>query len=500
MKIIKIVFSVALVSLMATSCKKLKDFGDTNVNPNGTETPSTAALLTNVESALIGANTQGGLYSQMFAETQYTDVSLYALPKLNFDGIYAGNLMDLQNIINTNTNDATKGAAAKFGANANQIALARILKAYIFWTITDRWGDVPYSGALKGDSNLTPKYDKQEDIYKDLVKELAQAKAQIDGNLAAPTGDIIYFKPSATKSGGGAWGQSDWPAAAAKWKKFANSLRMLIALRTSKVYPNNGEWAATSFAAAYNDADGYIATNADNFVINYPGNVTAFKNPWFNLYDGRSDYAESKVMTDLMASLADPRQAAFGSSTVGFPYGLKRDDAVAFGNNNSNYAKVLADSRRAANSPLVIVGAAHVLLAIAEAAQRGWITGVNIATTYQAAIQASWDQWGVSANGNITTYLANASVALTGAASDLQKIQLQQYIAWYPDGTQAWANWRRTGVPALTPTPNAVNAGGKIPRRYTYGNNEYSVNVANVTEAASRIGGDTPDTKVWWDK
>jgi hypothetical protein len=55
-------------------------------------------------------------------------------------------------------------------------------------------------------------------------------------------------------------------------------------------------------------------------------------------------------------------------------------------------------------------------------------------------------------------------------------------------------------VPPITPTPNAVNAGGKIPRRYTYGANEYSVNVASVTEAAARIGGDTPDTKVWWDK
>lgn len=494
MNIFKSILAVAAFSVLAVGCNKLEDFGDTNVNPNGTETPSTAALLTNVEASLGSAQTQGGLYVQMFSETQYTETSLYALPKLNFDGIYAGILMDLQNIININSNDATKANAAKFGANANQIGIARILKAYIFWTITDRWGDVPYFEALKGDSILTPKYDKQEDIYKDLVKELTEAKNQINAGGAAVTGDIIYYKPASGVT-------VPWATAAGRWKKLANSLRMLITLRASKINPGPSGWAGTNFAAAYNDADSYISSNADNFVINYTGTVAAFRNPWYNLYNGRTDYAESKMMTDLMNALADPRQAAFGSSNIGFPYGLKRDDAVAFGNANSNYAQILASSKRQTSSPLVIIGAAHVLLAIAEAAELGWITATPAAIDafYQAGIQASWSQWGVP--GNIAAYVANPNVGLTGTvATDLQKIQLQQFLAWYPDGLQAWSNWRRTGVPNITPTPNAVNAGGKIPRRYTYGSNEYSVNAANVAEAASRIGGDTPDTRVWWDK
>ena len=288
-----------------------------------------------------------------------------------------------------------------------------------------------------------------------------------------------------------------WSTAAPKWKKLANSLRILIALRTSKVYPNAGDWAATSITAAYNDADGYIATNADNFVINYTGSVAAFRNPWYTVYNGRTDFAESKLMTDLMASLSDPRQAAFGSTTVGFPYGLTRDLAVAFTNANPNYARILASGKRATNSPMVLIGASNILLAIAEAAQRGWITA-NVATNYQAGIQASWDQWVVT--GTIATYMANPEVALAGTAGDRQKIQLQQYIAFYPDGLQGWANWRRTGVPALTPTPYATNSSKQIPRRYTYGANEYSVNVASVTEAASRIGGDSPDVRIWWDK
>src|SRR6185503_16010783 len=152
-------------------------------------------------------------------------VSLYALPNLNFDNIYAGILMDLQNVINLNTAEATKVIAAKFGANVNQIAVARILKAYVMWTITDRWGDVPYKEAFKGLENLTPKYDKQEDIYKDLIKELTEAKAQLNSSLPAPLGDIIFYKAAATSVS-----QSAWPAAAAKWKNLANSLRMLISL------------------------------------------------------------------------------------------------------------------------------------------------------------------------------------------------------------------------------------------------------------------------------
>jgi hypothetical protein len=465
--------------LLATSCEKIKDFGDTNVNPNGTAVPSPAALLTNVLSGLGGlaAQTRPGLYAQQFSETQYTETSLYALPQLEFDGSFAGGLMDLQNIININTDPGTKDNASKFGANANQVATARIVKAYVFWTFTDRWGDIPYFEALKGSVNLSPKYDTQEAIYKDLVKELKEANAQFQPTAAKVQGDIMY--------GGDI----------AKWKKFSNSLRMLIALRTSKVYPGPSEFAATEFKDAFQDMQGYIATNADNFTIRYPGTVAAFSNPWQALYNGRSDYAESKLMTDLTASLSDPRQAAFGSSTTGFPYGLTRDQAVAFG---TSYATILAANKRDRSSPLVVIGASDVLLAIAEAAQRGWVTA-TVATFYQNGIAENWGEWGVT--GNITTYMSNAAVALTGAASDIQKIQLQQYLSFYPDGLQAWSNWRRTGVPALTPTPNAIGSSKQIPRRFTYGPNEYNLNSANVKEAATRLsGGDTPDARVWWDK
>ncbi len=478
MKSLKLLSIIASASLLVTSCSK---FGDTNVNPNGTANPSTAALLSNVESSLGGfaSQTRDGLYAQLFSETQYTEVSLYALPKLDFDGTYSGVLYDLQNIIEYNTDPEKIPLAAKFGSANNQIAIARILKAYIYWTLTDRWGDIPYSDALKGKAQLSPKFDTQESIYKDLIKELKEAGAQFDAGAVA-SGDFIFR------------------GNAASWKRVANSLRMLIALRTSKVYPNPGDWAATEFSSAYNDANGYIDDSTRNVTLMYSGSVAAFRNPFYNLYNGRTDFAESKVMTDFMASYADPRQAAFGSTTVGFPYGLTRADAVAFGESNS-WARILASSFRATSSPYVIIGASQVLLAAAEAAQRGWITA-NATTLYEKGISESWRQWGRSLTG-LPAYLAQDKVSLAGTGSALEKIQLQQYFAFYPNGTQAWANWRRTGVPALVPTPAATNPGGKIPRRFTYGSITYAVNEANTNEAVSRLtGGDTPDSRVWWDK
>src|SRR5688572_29024211 len=116
MKSIKFFLAIAATAMLIGSCDKIKDFGDTNVNPGVTPTPSTAALLTSALSGLGGfaSNTTGSLYAQHISETQYTEVSLYALPKTNFDGIYAASLFDLQNIININSDPATKGTVSKF--------------------------------------------------------------------------------------------------------------------------------------------------------------------------------------------------------------------------------------------------------------------------------------------------------------------------------------------------------------------------------------------------
>ena len=508
-KLFKAILSITFgcVLIMGNSgCKKLSDFGDINTRTDAATVPVTSYLLTNVQSQMGGFMTAGinpSLYTQMFVETQYTDVSLYQIPQVNFGGIYSGPLQDLQTIIDLNMDGATKGtpAVSTSGSNGNQLAIARILKAYIFWIVTDRWGDVPYSEALKGAKFLTPKYDKQEDIYKDLLKELKESITNFDGGNNAK-GDIFY---------------SGNPA---KWKKVANTLRMLISLRMSKQFPDPGQFAATEFAAAALDPNGSIITNADNLTQTYDGATAATTNPWFNTLNGRKDYAFSLTFGNILTNLGDNRRASFATPGPAFPYGLIRNDAVTFDNSvGTNPARPFAVKTQ--TTAVLIIPAAYTLLAMAEAAQRGWVTipGQSAQNLYEAGVTASFDQWGAS---GAAAYLAGAANFNSGAGggsgigtnsfgsivgsdaltpTQLSRIQLQRYIASYGDGIQAWSEWRRTGVPNLKPSVFGSNTPKEIPRRLTYGLGEYANNPASVAAAAARYaGGDIASARVWWDK
>jgi hypothetical protein len=459
---------VASLGLFFTSCKRYSaEFDDTNVNPGVTGSPIYGALMTNVLSNLAGyaAATRGGLYSQYFSETQYTDVSLYSLPQIAHEGEYSGILNDLQNIINN-------------GPNENMKAVAKILKTYFMSTITDRWGDVPYSQALTG--NPTPAFDKQQDIYTGMLAELTAAVNQLGGS-AVVTGDIVY--------GGNI----------TKWKKLANSLRMRLAMQLTKRFPSAGQFSAVQFNAALTHPDGFITDNADNFKVVHPGGN--FKSPWFNLYDGRKDFGESEPMTTLMTSLGDGRQAAFGSSTQGVPYGRLRSFVDPWTSANPNWARILNDAYRPENGTVVVLPASETYLHRAEAADRGW-TAESMNTLYQQGILTSFAQWGVAPPP--ANYFTQSGVVLAqpqGTAANIKNIAIQEYIAAYPDGLRGWNIWRRTGWPVLTPAPDATNTSHLIPRRYTYGSTSYASNTAAVTAAAAALpGGDTQDSKIWWDQ
>jgi hypothetical protein len=482
MKAIKYKILTVLVGaslFVISSCSKgINDFEDTNVNPNAPDQPVPPALLTNVLAA-IGNNVWGNaiaqtaaLYAQYTSETQYTDASRYTDPNLGWDGYYAGAMYDLKNIINYNTNAATQALATIYGSNANQIATARILLAYYYMVLTDTYGDLPYSGALKNVANVA--FDKQQDVYPALINELKAAVNQFDAGAVAQ-GDIVYA------------------GSTAKWKRFANSLRAILALRMSKINPTLGK---TEFAAAI--AAGVIESNADNFTISYPGGN--YRNPVNNYYViiQRFDYAESKTMTDKLTSLSDPRISKFGNTSKGFPYGLTRNDALLWQDQNPDYANLLAYTQTPQTFPFHVISAGQVWLARAEAAKLTW-TAENVNTCYTNGISASMEQWGIT-GAAVATYLLQPSVLLTGV-NDLQKIGEQRWLSHYPDGNQGWAEWRRTGYPALSPAPGS---GKQIPRRMPYGPNDVLFNPTNWDAAATgyTVGGvkDSQDGRIWWDK
>ncbi|MEY3323570.1 MAG: hypothetical protein RLZZ417_3153 [Bacteroidota bacterium] len=462
------------------ACDSFTDFGNTNVDPNRTNKPVTAALITNAIAGMGAAFITEGLYCQYFAQSQYTDGSLYSRVEGGF-GSYSGVLYDLQNVIINNTDANLKTAALVQGSNANQIAVSRILKAYYFARLTDYFGDIPYSQALTGE--VKPVYDSQQTIYNGIFKELDEAVKQFDGGVAA-RGDIL-FSGNITR-----------------WKKFANSLRLILAIRLSKADAATG---ATQAKAALAADGGIITANADNTMLNYPGGN--FNNPWYAAYLTRQDQAISEIMVKMLNERSDPRINSYATADktgkiTGIPYGLPREQAIQFTNANPTWSFVLAPTFRAAATPLAILTAADVTLARAEAASMGWTTE-NSEQLYKDGIKLSMEYWKVFTQASYDTYTSGALVAFAAGdnAGNLEKIRMQRWFTFYPDGLQGWSEWRRTNVPALKPTPFAINSSKQIIRRYIYPATEATLNGANYGAAVSKIsGGDTNDGKVWWDK
>ncbi|HWN88070.1 MAG TPA: SusD/RagB family nutrient-binding outer membrane lipoprotein [Chitinophagaceae bacterium] len=486
MKLIKLT-SIALTAgliISGVGCsKKIDEFGDINVNPGIVAEPNTAALLTNVISGM-GAEAwqvNPGLYAQLYSETQYTELSRYARNQPDYGGYYSGVLYDLVNIIKLNTDPETAAKQAVNGSSANQIATARILKAWWFLRVTDQWGDIPYSQALNFNGQIP--YDKQQDIYTDLFKELKQAVGQFDGG-ATVKGDILL----------------DGNIAA--WKKFANSLRMIMALRLVSVDAAKGK---TEFLDAMGSSGGYLTTNADDIQLVYPGgNYSSVFYTYYNITQ-RSDYAISKTVTDFMNPNGDRRINAWGSSNVGFTYGLERNDAIAFASANPNWARIMNPSIRTATQPMPIITASQITLARAEAAQRGW-TAENAANLYRTGIELNWRLWGVYDAAAFTAYMAQPAVALT-AGTELQKIITQRWLAAFPDGLEAWNIVRSTGFPVLTPAPGTVAPAGTtkiIPIRMGISQSHFDLNTSNTNAVADlyKIGGekDSQYGKMWWVK
>tara|TARA_R110000823_G_scaffold295431_4_gene415096 strand:+ start:339022 stop:340503 length:1482 start_codon:yes stop_codon:yes gene_type:complete len=482
----KSIIASLLVSVLflANSCEEY-DFGDININPGQTVTPLPPALLTKAIWAVTSyeVSTRQSLYVQYLSETQYPETSLYSIGpggwgEYTGTGSTTGGLQNLNTIINYNSDAETKEAAADHGSNANQIAVARILKAYIFSKVSDRFGDIPYSESLNG--NTFPVYDSQESIYKDILKELTEAENGFDAG-AMPSGDILLNGNKAD------------------WKRLANSLRMVLSLRLSKRYPGAGDYAATQFNAALNDADGYIDSNDDN--IEFPHTtLTTYANGWFRLFQTRADFSPSNVLVDDLIARNDPRLPVYinkteGGDYKGLPYGFTRPQLITW--TATNQYSLMGDDLRQLQSPSYFLTSSYISLTRAEAAQLGWTSEVA-ATLYTKGIQDSWEQYDVFDAAAFATYMADPQNAYAG--NMLEQIGDQKWLSLFPNGSEMYSDWRRTGYPVLTPTPNATNESGEIPIRDPYPSNESDLNSENYEAAVARLAsGDNDQSPVWWD-
>jgi hypothetical protein len=477
--------SALALALAAGACDQ--GLTDLNENPNEPEQVPADNVFANGTYAAVGrafgANfnmTLTGLWAQHVAKIQYIDEDRYDLRdqavNAHWTAFYSGPLRDFQDVIE-------KGVAED---RDNVEGQGLVMRSWTYQVMTDVWGDIPYSEALKGTAEapvITPKYDSQEEVYNGILADLKRANDIMGASAGMPvtSGDLIY--------------KGD----VAAWKRFANSLRLRAAMRLARVAPAKAQAEAQAALAA-----GVFTSNAHNAMLGFtaaaPSQSPLFLNQ-LGYGGGRDDHGVSRTMINTLTSLNDPRlkvyaePAASDGAYRGMANGVADKDQVQF-NTISRIGSYFLQPDWAAP----VMTYAEVLFLRAEAAQRGWVAG-SAADLYAQAIRASMTMYGISA-AEIDAYLAQPSVAYN-AAQGLQMIAQQKWIALYMNGPEAFAEVRRLDAPTLAPAAASV-IGARLPARVFYPTNEESYNKANLAAAVARNGGQgIPDgllTPVWWDK
>lgn len=478
----KIIIALTLIltsGLVFVSCDNA-DFGDTNLNPNAPNVANTASLLTGAERSMssILTATEPLCYVQYITNGQYPKETIYDVVNFEYTTAYVSILNNLQTVIDINQDPATATSALANGSTNNQIAVAMILKAYVFQHITDRWGMVPYTEALQRTGNPFPKFDTQQEIYEGLFKDIDKALALIDAG-AGPKGDVIFTTKATQMS---------------EWKRFANTLKMNMAIRLTKKFPTAGGYAAVKFTEALNA--GTIASNVQNLTFPYITDEN-YDNPWEDRFEIRSDYLLSEPFVNMLIGTgtntapADPRLPKFGEKAVNG--GIYKGGLTSSAGNLTvaNYSYITNTIIKNKTAPAYFYTYAQVAFAKAEAASLGWIPG-SAATFYTEGVKASMAQWGVSSS-DADTYLTKFPYV------DIKSIAYQKYIALFMQGYEGWSEWRKFGANAVPLTVPAGAIGSTtIPQRQAYGANVKTLNLENYNAAVTAQGADKMETKVWW--
>lgn len=466
--------------------------GDTNNNPNGAGTENTASLLAG---AMMRYSRLSGrvilirptLYVQYMSQVTYTDEMRYNEAASDWNGYYVQTLSNLESVIAIANNELLHDPIfLSNGSPENQTGVAKIFQAVIFKRITDTWGDAPYNEALQGFENVSPSYDTQETIYKSIIEMVKEARDMMDTGTLGPKGDIIY------------------DGDVTKWKKFANSLILQLSLQLSKKYPGASGYAATEFKSALNNANGVIDEVEEEAWFKYD---QVFQNPWNA--NRRPDYFMAAEFIDALKgedsdynstsnSSYDARIEYFANdaSLNGVPYG--------FENGSGAGATGMSTLIWNTDTSLPLLTSAYTYLNRAEAANLGWTTE-TASTLLSEGIMKSYESLEVHWEGPEIADEASdyaAARVLDATTFGLSRVIAEEkWVALFPSGFDAWAEWRRTEIPALTPATDFLN-NGTIPRRYVYPTSEATLNSNNY---ASGVGTLSPSTdnnssKVWWDQ
>lgn len=390
---------------------------------------------------------------------------------------------------------------------SNLLNMARIVQSYAFMVLTDTYGDIPYTEAGKGysDQVVLPRYDAQEDIYLDLIEQLKGAVEGFSSAAADEDGEVLYA------------GDLD------QWRKLGYSLLLRLGMRMVKVNP---QLAQETVQYAFNG--GVMESNDDNFVIRHDNNFTSPIGGYLNGSESNNFYL-AEYFVDYLSSNNDPRLESIAVRYIGAASGAEQTEENAstnaedqigmpVGYDNVSIEQVVSDMGLASfyafsqvdrdrivtiSSPVFLLTHSQTQLLLAEAVERGWITG-NADDFYEEGIRANMEQMAFyGENATIETSDIDAYIATNplDGSNNLELINDQYWVSSFLNGPEAFANFRRTGYPDLSPnTYPGQDISGDFIRRLTYPNAEIAVNGENLNEATSRMGPDNLDTRVWWDQ
>ncbi|GAB4407583.1 MAG: SusD/RagB family nutrient-binding outer membrane lipoprotein [Bacteroidia bacterium] len=472
------------VMALAPACDQ---YAVENLNPDATlnidnnpELLLTGVLREPIRSMVGSGWSEGNLMAQYGARIVFTEFDLFnwgsqsgAWNRLYLSSRDAGALYDI----------------AERSGNKSYQGVSLIMKSWMFQILTDMWGEVPYSEALKGRSDeiFKPAYDTQEQIYEGLIADLKAANTLLS-DPANPSikGDILF--------GGDL----------AKWRKFGNSLLLRVYMRLSNVKPQTAQAGIAEIAG---NPSGFpvMVDNADNAALTFLSStpnaypiaaVSGYRIGSFN------EYRMSETVQEVLEGFEDPRIRTWFAPTLnsvnagtpiwdGMKNGIVDGPAYIYKGGDAFLSK-FADAFHFESNAIegMLMQVAEVHFVFAEAAQRGWIAS-EAKTHYEAGITASFDYWGATMPAD---YLTRTGVAYDGS---LKQILTQKWLALFNTDFQGFCEYKRTGFPTeIEPGPDAFY--DFIPSRFLYPSSEQALNADNRQAAISRQGADDIITKLWW--
>ncbi|HRH59333.1 MAG TPA: SusD/RagB family nutrient-binding outer membrane lipoprotein [Chitinophagaceae bacterium] len=515
----RIPVAVVLCSFLFSACTK--KFGEINTDRNSIATVGSSELpflfakaentaIPNIWRYQVAQNLFADQYAQYFAcaATYFPSdrlVMRFDWVSAAFDPIYTDMVPQLQSILTSSDPSSAENA------------LANIVWVLGFHRVTDYWGPIPYSQAgIPGNSVA---YDAQDQIYDDFFKRLTAAVDVLKSHSGeTPFGsyDLIY--------GGDV----------NKWIKFANTLRLRLAIRISKVDPSRAKTEAEAAVAS-----GVLTTSpGEDALVQRSLNGSDYNG--LSIMSEWNEFRMSAAMESALKGYSDPRMPVYFCPTEkdGTFQGLRNGltstqlvDPVNKSDANSHVGPRWASQTYPTGTagylttPQNVMCAAEAYFLRAEGALLGWSMNGTAKDLYESGIRNSMYQWGITDDAAITSYINSSSTPVAPQdylnsppvstvpvkfAGDLatQRIQiaLQKWLALFPDGCEAWADYRRGRYFILYPVANSDNADIPDPttqwiRRIPFLPQETDRNADGVSGAAQLLGGpDKVTTPLWWDK